>query len=65
MLGDQHEIIPEKESHDEKFEQKNTADWGFDNRNIRVSLKLIRYIISEKEGLDLKINHQAFRMVCS
>ena len=48
MLGDQHEIVTVEEGHDE---QKNTADRGFDNRNIRVSLKLIRCIIREKEGI--------------
>ena len=44
-------MVPEEEGHDEQDEQKNTADRGFDNRNIRVSLKLIRCIISEKEGI--------------
>ena len=41
-------MVSEEEGHDEK---KNTADREFDNRNIRVSLNLIRCIISEKEGI--------------
>ena len=50
LLGDQQEMVPEEEGHEEQDEQKNTANRGLDNRNIRVRSQVIRNIRSEKEG---------------